>query len=540
MNNSTTSNSAASPDAVRNTFPPVPRPITSSRYVSQTSSAALVIVVTLCTIFLLTSFNRLNHEDLWSHLSYGRWISETGDLPSSDPFVARMDRGESVNQFVNVPWLAQWSAYQLYRIGGAEGLVLTHAALVTTGAGLLMFAIVVRGAGSAGAAVGGVMMYLLLWPHVDTFRPQLWGIVAFPLVLLGIRLLYRRRHPMFWLPGIFLLWANLHVSFIVGLGMLGIFAVACMGVVRRKTDPLETRLGLRACWLFAICFIAGCCNPAGPRLLVQVASAGGNLELESFFEWEPIMIKSIHGLLFVGSLLIICLVIWVGSKKFDRGEAVLLIVFGLFAMCSTKMLTWWCILWPGIVIPHLMNCWSRAEKMTEAPTYPPSSRATMRTFYALGCILIVLCWSPASRALISGQSLRIGQWTTRDTPLYVAEQMRQRGLTGRIMSPLDWGGYLIWHTQGAIQPMVYSQVHLQQSKLRDDFLCISRGDSNWVQVVDQYDLDYLILSRKRNNTLRRDIEQHPRASILYQDEQSVLVQLLKTASAYPGRVSTAP
>ena len=144
-----------------------------------------------------------------------------------------------------------------------------------------------------------------------------------------------------------------------------------------------------------------------------------------------------------------------------------------------------------------MTCWPRAEKILEAPTYPQSSRATMRTFYALGCILIVLCWLPASRALISGQSLRIGQWTTRDTPLYVAEQIRQRGLTGRIMSPLDWGGYLIWHTQGAIQPMVYSQVHLQQPKLRDDFLCISRGDSNWVQVVDQYDLDYLILSRER-------------------------------------------
>ena len=44
--------------------------------------------------------------------------------------------------------------------------------------------------------------------------------------------------------------------------------------------------------------IASCLNPAGPQLLVQVASFGGNPALEKIVEWGPLVIKSLGGVLF--------------------------------------------------------------------------------------------------------------------------------------------------------------------------------------------------------------------------------------------------
>ena len=35
-----------------------------------------------------------------------------------------------------------------------------------------------------------------------------------------------------------------------------------------------------------------------------------------------------------------------------------------------------------------------------------------------------------------------------------------RGMAGRIVAPMDWADYLIWRTGGAVEPMVYSHVHL--------------------------------------------------------------------------------
>ena len=533
MSNSTASNSPAASGSARDTFPPVPRPIRSSDYVPQTSGATLAAVVALCGVFLLTSLNRLNHTDFWGHLCYGRWISQSGQLPSSDPFAARTEPAQPAGRFVNVPWLAQWSAYELYRLGGPQSLVFAHAAMVMAGCGWLMLAIAARGVRPGGAVAGGLVMYLLALPTMGTVRPQLWGVVAFPLVLLGISLLPRRSHPMFWLPVMFTLWANLHGSFILGLGVLAIWVLVSAWHVGQSTEDVGR---WRPFWLIALCVIASCLNPAGPQLLVQVASFGGNPALEKIVEWGPLVIKSLGGVLFFGSLLVTCFVIRRSSRQFQAGEVVLLIIFGLFSLISLRMLVWWSILWPWVLVPHLLSCWPRRWETQDEPEYPDASRGTMRTLYALGCILVVLCWSPSSRAFITGQTRRMGELTSSDTPLYVADQIRWRKLTGNVFCPLDWGDFLIWRSDGAIKPLVYSHVHLVQPEVWDDYLRIYRGDRNWTQLADQHGLDYLVLSRTRNDTLRRDVEQHPRASILYQDEQSLLVQLLTAA---PGQTNQA-
>ena len=58
------------------------------------------------------------------------------------------------------------------------------------------------------------------WLPLSILRPQLAGVVLF--VFLLTRLAREKNHRSDWImiPATFALWANLHASFLVGLGLL--------------------------------------------------------------------------------------------------------------------------------------------------------------------------------------------------------------------------------------------------------------------------------------------------------------------------------
>src|SRR5262245_53302538 len=71
-------------------------------YFAKITGAQLGVVVTLMAIFWWTSIHRLNHTDLWGHLSYGRWIAQHHSLPAIDPFTA----SPAPQQVVPTAWLS--------------------------------------------------------------------------------------------------------------------------------------------------------------------------------------------------------------------------------------------------------------------------------------------------------------------------------------------------------------------------------------------------------------------------------------------------
>ena len=90
------------------------RPVIAEGWIPRTSRGGLAVAVVLCATWLATGVNRLNHTDLWGHLSFGRWIVEHRALPQSDPFrVLRRPRAVSQRplaepsprlSLVSAPW----------------------------------------------------------------------------------------------------------------------------------------------------------------------------------------------------------------------------------------------------------------------------------------------------------------------------------------------------------------------------------------------------------------------------------------------------
>jgi hypothetical protein len=505
-------------------------------YFPSTSKAVLVAVIALCAVFALTSFNRLNHTDLWGHVNFGRWIAEHRTLPAADPFAAH----QGSRPMLHSAWLAQLIGHEVQQLFGSEGLVFGHALLMTAIAGVLMWAAVCRGAPPAWAWAAGAAMFILDLPIHGTVRPQLFGQLGAALFLLAAAQLPTRRHPLVWLPLVAALWANLHGSILMGLAILGAFAVGMTwnllvehGWNLRRTVG-DSRLA-RAWLALALALAGSCLNPHGPLLLVKTIFFGEHAALSSISEWQATSFSSLTGLLLLASLAATVALVKLSPRKWELYEILILAAFAIATFSAIRMLAWWALAWPVVAVPHAAAAWRAYREQNQLPEPTADEPTSMRTLMAIGVVFLTALVAPPSFALVSGQARGDGPSMVSDTPLYLADEVARRGLSGSIAAPMDWADYLIWKTDGSLKPLVYSHVHLTEADTWKDYESIFKGEKTWLALLDAHQMQYLAVSRRRYPDLTKLVllenrSQSPRVRIIYQDQRCLLAEILPAKS----------
>jgi hypothetical protein len=486
------------------------------------SRAALAVVITLSAIFLLTGLNPVNHTDVWGHLSFGRWIVENGKLPTADPF--RWDL--PAVDFLNVYWLGQVLGYGWYSLLGLEGLVLAHGGLVTLMGAVMILAVRGRGVPTGWAVAAVVAGFLLALPITGTIRPQLFGMPAFAMVLWAVARLKFKTHPLIWLPLLFAFWANLHGSFALGLVVLGCFALAqtwetarAVGLSRR----LWSATGPQRAWAAVLLATGGSCvNPLGVNLLFAIAGFGGNPNLDGITEWQPMVLGSLGGGLFFASLVVTAILLQCSPRQISTLEILLTLVFGLASLWAIRMLVWWALAWPWVVAPHAAATWMPRRRQA-AETDPV--RGVKRLLYGALVVFLALWWSPSTFGLITGHRRAAESILSSDTPHAMACRIRQMGLSGRVFTPMDWADYIIFHTDEAVRPLIFTHVHLTHPSVWRDYKHIYTAGEAWLEVVDKHEIDYLVLDRKRNGKLTALAVASPRCRVLYENRQGLLLEV---------------
>jgi hypothetical protein len=503
-------------------------------YFPSTTKAMLAAVIALCAIFTLTSFNRLNHTDLWGHINFGRWIAEHGALPAADPFSAT----PSAIPVLHSAWLAQLTGYEVEHCFGKEGLVFGHALLMAAIAGVLMLAAAHRGAPAGWAWVAGAAFFLLDLPIHGTIRPQLFGQLGAALFLLGAAQLPSRRHPLVWLPIVAALWANLHGSILMGIAILGAFAVGMTWTALAESGwklaaAVRDQRLIRGWLALALVFAAACLNPHGPLLLVRTVFFGEHAALSSISEWQATKFSSLTGMLLLASLAATVALAKLSPRKWELFEILVLAAFALAAFSAIRMLAWWALAWPVFAVPHAAAAW---EARRRGAGFQPAEHdidepTAMRTLMAMGVVFMTALLAPPSFALVSGQSRGDSPILVTETPLYLADELARRDLAGNIAAPMDWADYLVWKTAGRVKPLVYSHVHLAQDHTWDDYKLIFAGDAKWLDLLRKHQMRYVAVSRQRNPDLAKAVlldarGQQPHVRLVYQDQRCLLAELL--------------
>jgi hypothetical protein len=500
----------------------------TSRYFPGTSPGMLTVVVVLCAIFALTSFNRLNHTELWAHLSFGRWISQHREWPTYDPLSA----APGSTPVLHGAWLSQLIGYSAQEHFGNEGLVFGHAILVTLAAAVLMLAVTRRGLPLSNATFAGGAMFVLNLPIVGTIRPELFGQLGAALILLACSELPTRRHPLFWLPIVGMLWANLHGSILMGVAILACSGVgSAYRVLQERPYSVGGRLKdgriLTMAAAFMLLIAGACINPHGPLLLPRILFIGEHAGLCSISEWKAMTPLSLTGVLLIGSLFASTLLWKYGNRKWELHEYLLLALFALATWSATEMLAWWAIVWPWVMAPHAASLWTRIWASDEAHQ-PVSHSAAMRTLIAMGCVFATAIIAPPTYSLVTGIARGEAAITVAETPVHLADQVCRLDLTGNVAAPVDWADYVVYQSGGQLKPMVDMQ--LADPQALEDYRRVFGGHDAWLEILRNHQMHYLLLSKSRSGALASKVaaanrSQPARVRILYQDQRGMIVDL---------------
>lgn len=208
---------------------------------------------------VLSTLATVGDPDLFWHLAQGRQTVTEG--------LARVDEFSwSVNGLpvLTDQWLGQVIWYEAYAALGWNGIIVLRALLVAA-----IVTLIVAAALSAQrrpilamvAALPAIASTRFAW----TERPQLMGLLCFAALILLLRASAERPRVLLFAPALIVVWANLHASFALG---LGVTAIACAELWLRRPDARALAVGV-----VAISIAATLLTPSGISIWT---SAGGH------------------------------------------------------------------------------------------------------------------------------------------------------------------------------------------------------------------------------------------------------------------------
>jgi len=447
--------------------------------------------------------------DIWWHLKVGDWIQQNRAFPHSGIFSWTA---------ANRPWIAySWGyevllsrAYQWFDLVGVGvfGTLLTVAVAYSVYwmtrrlSGRFWFACLVA------VAACSAFLYNLM-P-----RPVFLSMVLFTIVLTLILEANRsgRVQPLYWLPLIFVLWANLHIQFLYGLFLVGL--LLGVNVVQR----LATHLGKwresfvpsvlpteKLAAIFVACAIATCVGPYSYHLY-KVIYEYSQAQMPYFMirELQPINFRFYSHymqLLLTGAGFFA--VGW--RKKIDPFKLALLAVATVVGY-RTMRDSWFI-------------CISAAACIADFPA-PEAEFQRGETLYeklglAVALALLMVMFARNTDFNQSGLDAAMSS----QFPIKAANFLRQNPQPGPLYNSFDWGGFLIWYMPN-YPVAIDGRNDLYGDDLDRLFISTQRGDESYA--TNPYLNEAGVVLLQKSIPLARILASDPRFQLTYEDQMATI------------------
>jgi len=326
------------------------------------------------------------------------------------------------------------------------------------------------------------------------------GLACFCLVIVVATASVGRRWHWWAIPVTFALWAKLHGSFLVGLGLLGAMAIGRVFDVTWRTGRLGAALrdseARRLVLLTQLAAIAVLLNPYGIGLYGEVFAVTGNPNLEDLFEWEPLSLRMGQGQAAATITIGLFLLYRMSPRRVTCGEVLAIIGLGLATLWTSRMINWWAPLAAYYVGVHLAAIrWKNFGRPIEE-----RSRSGLNTVVAVGLSWIFFAFTPFGVTLLHGQpqdakllAKRYEKSVSPLTPLGTTAHLLAEPPVGQIFNTYEWGDYLTWAGPPGMQVFVNSHAHLVPQEVWRDYMSISAAGGNWEQKLDHYSVNTVVV-----------------------------------------------
>jgi hypothetical protein len=428
----------------------------------------LTLFLALAGILASIALTRgLFDPDYFWHLATGEVILDTRAIPTTDPFSYTW-QGQ--------PWIPdQWLAEVLIAAGvrsvGAGPMLVVFGLIAAIGPAAVATAAMRHGVSFAWVAAVGAATTAALVPQV-TLRPQ---VVSFALAGVLLALLMRARpesRRRLWLiPVLFLVWANAHGFFIVGLGVGAVYLVA---TIVGRTPMREHRLLLMV--IGGVSLISSMLTPSGPGGLLYALSFAdpGDVGAQQIVEWQS---PNFHNAQFLPFLAILGLLFAVGTRRAPGWVSVTALigaVLGLFASRSVGI-------GGMLIMPLLLLGTGLAVSTHPAPRPKRILELSMAVTVAIAVVGAAALRGPATV-------------DPRRAPVAGTERIRQTHPDAKVLAAYEWGGYVIselYPSGGRV--FADGRMHKYEPQVIADYLSIVGAEPGWEGLNDSYGTDALLL-----------------------------------------------
>jgi len=234
---------------------------------------------------------------------------------------------------------------------------------------------------------------------------------------------------LLWMAPLFALWANLHVQFVYGLGLILLFAVAASLPQRwREHDGIQIQPS-RLWMCLGLSLSATLVNPYGWHVYQVVAElAFDKAGLSGISEMRPFAVEGVIDWL-VLSLLCVAVASIATSQRWSALSCLLLLGGCWFGFHKQRDV-WFLVILSIVVSARALQIRSRVNRLS----WPNLAAAIV---ISGGLFAGQLRWGSFS-------SESLGRETEKVFPVRASEFIDTHNLPDPLFNPFDWGGYLIW------------------------------------------------------------------------------------------------
>ncbi|WP_166820311.1 hypothetical protein [Thalassoroseus pseudoceratinae] len=487
-------------------------------------------VALLGVFFLYLSYQPLWHTDLWGHLSYGRVLAEEGlgALYGEEPL---MPLAVGVD-FIDTAWLSQYLTYLAYENLGISVLQFLYAVSITACVSILMTRFY-RHTQNFVVSVLSVCAFLWVdWQQLLIIRPQLAGLACF--IALFAVLTARQWKSAFWvtIPALIGLWANLHGSFIMGLVLIGSFAIGHGFDVLRRTRNLKavvsSRQTQRLVLVTQLAAVAALINPYGLALYTEVLTFGSNPNLSDLIEWDALNLRMSQGQAAAAISFALIVLYRLSPRRVRSVEVILLAGLGVATLWYSRMILWWAPVAAYYLARHGAAVWNRLQNRSPVE----NTRNVASLWTVMGLALIWLCFAPTNFALRvlhgkepSLQSQR--RMLSPNTPIDATAHLQQMAADGRIpkgviFNPYYWGDYLLWAGPEQLDVFVASHVQYIPRTVWGHYRTVSMMRNSFEQTLDRYGINLMIVDKLYSGRLIDHMKRDPQWRVEFESALAVI------------------
>ncbi len=467
-----------------------------------------MLLVLVVSPFVQPKFSVVD-SDIWWHLKVGDWIVEHSALPHT----GILSRTAADRPWMAYSWFHEVLLSRFHAWFGLVGITV-YGVLLALAVAYSVFWMTRRLSGSFWiacplAALSCFAFLLRVYP-----RPVFFSMVLFTVTLTLLLEAQRtgRRQLLYWLPPVFLLWANLHIQFVHGLLVVGLFVAVSLlqevtahlgfapNFLLSSSLPAQT-LAMILC----ACVLATCVGPYSYHLYsVVFGYATSKFPYAVLNEDQAMNFRSYTD--FVQLLLSGFAFFALGYRK-DKVD-----LFSLALLCIASIIGYRALRDSWFVCISAAACIAVAFRGAKQ-----ECGETLGEKAGLALALALVLSLYARFIGLNAPNLRLA--VNGVFPVQAINFLRDHPQAGPLYNTFSWGGFIAWYMP-AYPVAVDGRTDLYGDEIDFRFIETERGDPSYLE--DPYLNQARLILIPRDKPLAGVLAADSRFSLIYRDSLAVV------------------